>query len=89
MESKRIGRRIKAFRKLKGYTQANLAKELDVSLSFIGAVERGTKEASEKLLDQISSLLSVTKEELLLKDGQDHSVTEEKVEAVKPDVSNT
>ncbi|WP_164215566.1 helix-turn-helix transcriptional regulator [Virgibacillus sp. YIM 98842] len=89
METKRIGRRIKAFRKLKGYTQANFAKELDVSLSFIGAVERGTKEASEKLLNQISSLLSISKEELLLEEGQDHPVIEENVQAEKPDVFNS
>lgn len=66
MDKKRIGRRIKAFRKLKGYTQADFAKELDTSLSFIGAVERGTKEAPEELLKQISSLLAVSREELLL-----------------------
>jgi transcriptional regulator with XRE-family HTH domain len=66
MESKRVGRRIKAFRKLKGYTQANFAKELDVSLSFIGAVERGTKAASDELLEQIASLLTIPKEEILL-----------------------
>ena len=83
METKRIGRRIKAFRKLKGYTQANFAKELDVSLSFIGAVERGTKEASEKLLNQISSLLSISKEELLLEEGQVQPVIEENVHGEK------
>ncbi|MFA1822963.1 helix-turn-helix domain-containing protein [Virgibacillus oceani] len=73
METKRIGRRIKAFRKLKGYTQADFAKELDASLSFIGAVERGTKAAPDELLDQISSILAISKEELLLikQDEQD------------------
>jgi transcriptional regulator with XRE-family HTH domain len=84
MESKRIGRRIKAFRKLKGYTQANFAKELDVSLSFIGAVERGTKEAPEELLDQISSLLAISKEELLLM--HDEKIEEDFKER-NPDIS--
>jgi transcriptional regulator with XRE-family HTH domain len=74
METKRIGRRIKAFRKLKGFTQENFAKELDASLSFIGAVERGTKEAPDELLDQISSLLAISKEELLLINQDEQSV---------------
>ncbi|GAB3806339.1 helix-turn-helix domain-containing protein [Virgibacillus kimchii] len=80
MDSKRIGRRIKAFRKLKGYTQANFAKKLDVSLSFIGAVERGTKEAPDELLDQIAFLLTVSKEELLLIEDHSHGAMAENVE---------
>jgi len=74
METKRIGRRIKAFRKLKGFTQENFAKELDTSLSFIGAVERGTKEAPDELLDQISSLLAISKGELLLINQEEQDV---------------
>jgi transcriptional regulator with XRE-family HTH domain len=70
METKRIGRRIKAFRKLKGYTQAGFARDLEAPLSFIGAVERGTKEAPDELLNQISSLLAISKEELLLEDHE-------------------
>ena len=35
-----MGRRIRAFRKLKGYTQEGFAKELGVSVSVLGEVER-------------------------------------------------
>ena len=36
-----MGRRIRAFRKLKGYTQEGFAKALGVSVSVLGEVERG------------------------------------------------
>ncbi|GAA0425533.1 MAG: helix-turn-helix domain-containing protein [Bacillota bacterium] len=68
MDKKRIGRRIKAFRKLKGYTQIDFAKALGVPLSAIGGVERGSKELSEELLDKVAETLSVSKEELTLQE---------------------
>jgi len=68
MDSKRIGRRIKAFRKLKGYTQMNFAKELNVSLSYLGALERGTREASDETLEHIAGILQIDKDEITLED---------------------
>ena len=41
MEAEKWGRRIRAFRKLKGYTQEGFAKALGVSVSVLGEVERG------------------------------------------------
>ncbi|MBC5638433.1 helix-turn-helix transcriptional regulator [Ornithinibacillus sp. BX22] len=64
MEKGRIGRRIKAFRKLKGYTQVRLAKELNISLNTLGKIERGTREVSEKLIQQIAETLNIDIEEL-------------------------
>lgn len=69
MDSKRIGRRIKAFRKLKGYTQVNFAKELKISLSHLGAIERGTREASDETLEHIADILQIDKDEITLEDG--------------------
>ena len=43
MEAEKWGRRIRAFRKLKGYTQEGFAKELGVSVSVFGEVERGNR----------------------------------------------
>lgn len=68
MDSKRIGRRIKAFRKLKGYTQVNFAKELDISLSYLGAIERGTRETSDETLEHIAGILQIDKDEITLED---------------------
>ncbi|WP_042147429.1 helix-turn-helix domain-containing protein [Paucisalibacillus sp. EB02] len=65
MENGRIGRRIRAFRKLKGYTQVELANKLGVSLNVLGAVERGTKQVSEELIDQIAETLNIDKKEIL------------------------
>ncbi|WP_054951033.1 helix-turn-helix domain-containing protein [Numidum massiliense] len=60
-----IGRRIRAFRRLKGYTQQQLADELGMSVAIVGAVERGTRTASQQLLAQIATVLHITVEELL------------------------
>ena len=66
MEAKRLGRRLKAFRKLKGYTQIDLARELNIPIGRMGNIERGTSEVPEELLDQISETLSIPKEEITL-----------------------
>ncbi|GGK01258.1 transcriptional regulator [Lentibacillus kapialis] len=64
MDRHRLGRRIKAFRKLKGYTQAGLAKQLDMPVINLGDVERGKRQASDELLQQIADQLRVSKGEL-------------------------
>ncbi|MEN2766696.1 helix-turn-helix domain-containing protein [Ornithinibacillus xuwenensis] len=65
MERSRIGRRIKAYRKLKGYTQVDFAKVIGVSLNELGSIERGTREISEELLEKIAETLIIDKEEIL------------------------
>ena len=66
MDAKRVGKRIKAFRKLKGYTQIDFAKELDVSIAQIGNIERGTKLATDDLLEMIAKTLSVSNDEITM-----------------------
>ncbi|MGY0695005.1 helix-turn-helix domain-containing protein [Virgibacillus sp. FSP13] len=66
MDTKRLGRRIKAFRKLKGYTQVAFAKEIDVPIAVLGRVERGTEVASDELISKIGNTLAVSREELTL-----------------------
>ncbi|WP_226038336.1 helix-turn-helix domain-containing protein [Aquibacillus saliphilus] len=58
------GRRIKAYRKLKGYTQVQFARKLGISVSVIGEVERGNRIPSSSLLLQITDLLNISLEEL-------------------------
>lgn len=65
MDTARVGRRIKAFRKLKGYTQIDLAQVLHVSISELRSMERGVKIAPDVFLKQIALALDVTKEELI------------------------
>ncbi|MCT8136398.1 helix-turn-helix transcriptional regulator [Anaerobacillus sp. CMMVII] len=64
MEESIWGRRIRAFRKLKGYTQEQLATKLGVSVSVLGEIERGNRIPSEELINQISLVLNVAKEDL-------------------------
>lgn len=65
MEESIWGRRIRAFRKLKGFTQEELASKLGISVSVLGEIERGNRAPSEQLIEQISVVLKVKKEDLL------------------------
>ncbi len=64
MGDARLGNRIRAFRKLKGYTQQSLAREMGVSLAFVGSLERGTRVPTEPELRKIASTLQVDYHEL-------------------------
>ncbi len=65
MES--LSKRIKAFRKLKGFTQIELADKMGVSVSLLGTIERGTREADLVLIEKISKVLGIEIDELLEK----------------------
>ncbi|WP_349655027.1 helix-turn-helix transcriptional regulator [Paenibacillus sp. G2S3] len=60
-----MGRRVRAFRKLKGYTQQELADLTGISLAVLGAVERGNRHLEDQILDKIANVLEVTTEELV------------------------
>ncbi|USK59947.1 helix-turn-helix domain-containing protein [Peribacillus asahii] len=64
MEAEKWGRRIRAFRKLKGFTQEQFAKEIGVSISFLGEVERGNKVPPDDFLEDVADMLCVSLEEL-------------------------
>ncbi|OIJ17521.1 transcriptional regulator [Anaerobacillus alkalilacustris] len=64
MEETIWGRRIRAFRKLKGYTQEQLAYQIGVSVSVLGEIERGNRVPTEELINQISVVLNIAKEDL-------------------------
>ncbi|MFX3619024.1 MAG: helix-turn-helix domain-containing protein [Sporolactobacillus sp.] len=64
MEKEQWGRRIRAFRKLKGFTQAKLANELGISLSLLGEIERDNRAPSEDLLSRICLILNVSIDEM-------------------------
>ncbi|MFD1773673.1 helix-turn-helix domain-containing protein [Paenibacillus rhizophilus] len=59
-----MGRRIRAFRKLKGYTQQELADRAGISLAVLGAVERGNRRLEDQILDKIAIVLEVGVKEL-------------------------
>lgn len=64
MDIKRMGRRIRAFRKLKGLTQQELAERIGVSLAVLGAVERGNRRLDNQILDKIAYALGISIQEL-------------------------
>ncbi|HJV47561.1 MAG TPA: helix-turn-helix transcriptional regulator [Bacillota bacterium] len=59
MDGLRLGNRIRAFRKLKGYTQQEFAKELGISVAVLGSIERGMKTPTEKMLNRMVNILDV------------------------------
>lgn len=65
MERSRLARRIRAFRKLKGLTQADLAEQLGVSISILGAIERGNRIPDNDILLRISRVLNVELAEIV------------------------
>ncbi|MEA3319951.1 MAG: helix-turn-helix transcriptional regulator [Bacillota bacterium] len=64
MEAEKWGRRIRAYRKLKGYTQESFAKNLHISVSVLGEVERGNRVPSQELVQSIADELNITVKEL-------------------------
>ncbi|MGM9986979.1 MAG: helix-turn-helix domain-containing protein [Bacillaceae bacterium] len=65
MEAEKWGRRIRAFRKLKGYTQESFARDLGVSVSILGDVERGNRVPSQEFILDISRKLNIKVEDLM------------------------
>ncbi|MGV2806257.1 helix-turn-helix domain-containing protein, partial [Clostridium perfringens] len=64
MENKQLAQRIRAFRKLKGLTQQELAERTGISLAVLGAIARGNRRAEEQMLAQIADVLEITLQEL-------------------------
>ena len=64
MEAEKWGRRIRAYRKLKGFTQESFSKELGVSVSVLGEIERGNRLPSENFVEKIASALKISVDDL-------------------------
>ena len=64
MEAEKWGRRIRAFRKLKGFTQETFAKKLGIPVSVLGDIERGNRMPPDHLIEQIAMVLNISKNEL-------------------------
>ncbi|MDG5790180.1 helix-turn-helix transcriptional regulator [Evansella sp. AB-P1] len=64
MEELIWGRRIRAFRKLKGFTQEEFAKQIQISVSVLGEIERGNRIPSEDILENVVDTLNISLDEL-------------------------
>lgn len=60
MEEAQWGRKIRAFRKLKGYTQADFAKKIGISLSLLGDIERENRKPDQELIEKICDTLNIS-----------------------------
>lgn len=60
MDYQAMGNRIRQLRKQRKLTQAELAKQVGISTSFMGHIERGTRVASLETLVGLSSTLDVS-----------------------------
>ena len=68
-----LGRRIRKQRSQRGWTQEALAERVNVSTSFVGHVERGTRKASLETLVAMANVLDVSLD-YLLSGSMNHSV---------------
>ena len=60
-----LGRRIRSLRKKNNLTQEQLAEQADVSASFLGHVERGSRIPSLETVMKLCSALKVSPNDLL------------------------
>ncbi|WP_434748587.1 helix-turn-helix domain-containing protein [Paenibacillus amylolyticus] len=59
-----LANRIRAFRKLKGLTQHELAAGTGISLAILGTIERGNRKVTPQELGKIAGVLAISIEEL-------------------------
>ena len=64
MEKNRYGRRIRAFRKLKRIQQTELAKQIGISATILGRIERGEKQPNEEQFQLIANVFNIDIQEL-------------------------
>ena len=82
MNYKDLGRRIRMLRQKQHMTQERLAEAIDMSSSFLGHIERGTRVASLETLVQIINVLDVSADYLLA--GSLENRNDEDGEALAP-----
>ena len=71
MEAQDWGRRIRAFRKFRGFTQEKLARKLGIPIAELGRIERGYEMPSIEMLKRCSVILNITVTEMMPKDFKD------------------
>ena len=84
-----IGKKIRKYRKERGMTQEELAEKLDLSINYVGALERAEKNLTVTNLINIANALNVTADMLLcdeIRTGYKikSSMITEKIEKLSP-----
>ena len=65
MDYRKIGMRIRKFRKAKGYFQELLAEKIDISTTHMSHIETGSTKLSLPVLVELAAVLGVTTDALL------------------------
>src|ERR671924_840937 len=63
-ERKQLGQRVKHLRRLRGYTQEQLAERIDINPKYLSSIERGAENPTLDLLDRLAQGLQVEMYEL-------------------------
>jgi transcriptional regulator with XRE-family HTH domain len=63
-----LGKNLKKYRKIRGFSQENLAEKAKTSLTHIGMIEIGRKFPSVKMLEKIADALGIDTPELFSAD---------------------
>lgn len=63
--SKKLGENLKKIRTMKGITQTEIAKKLDVNKSFVSNIENGKTNPTLSTITNLADALGVTVNELL------------------------
>ncbi|MFB5663784.1 helix-turn-helix domain-containing protein [Alteribacillus sp. HJP-4] len=64
MEEPLYSRRLRSFRKLKGFTQVSLAEKMGISVTVLGQVERGSRVPDKVFLDKAARALQISTRDL-------------------------
>lgn len=66
MDYQLMGQRIRELRRQRGWTLQDLARQVGLSLSFMGHIERGTRKPSLETIVRLAQLFHVSIDSLLL-----------------------
>jgi len=62
---KKLGRRIRELRKIKGWSQEKLASKAGLHFTYIGAIERGERNITLENIEKLAAALDVRIDDLL------------------------
>jgi transcriptional regulator with XRE-family HTH domain len=65
-----LGRNVRHYRKLRGFTQEHLALEVEMERSYVSDLERGTRNPSVRALGRLAQALDVEPHVLLAPGGE-------------------
>ncbi|WP_104385240.1 helix-turn-helix domain-containing protein [Sphingobacterium sp. HMA12] len=83
MESQTVNKLIKQSRKLRGLTQQDLANQAGLSLRTVQRIEKGTEEISGFSLRQISQILEIPLEQLIMPNVNQISIDKNQSGSIK------